>query len=374
MVVDPASTHQPGAVPNGTEPNGTEPNGTEPNGDPRNGQRRGRRPRELSVATIARLAGVSKPTVSKVLNGRSGVALTTRRRIETLLREHGYQRPGSVNPAPGIEVIFYELESHLAIEILRGVEQVASVHELSVGFTEARGRTVPGRSWAEQLLARRPVGVIAVYSAFTPEQHAQLAASAIPLVALDPVGEPLHATPSVGATNWNGGITATRHLLSLGHRRIAVIGGPREMLGARARLEGCRAALDAAGVQLDERLVRSGRFYFEDGQQLGRELLDRPDPPTAVICGNDLQALGVYATAWQLGLRIPDDLSVVGFDDIDNARWCCPPLTTIRQPLAEMAATATRMVLDLAAGQEMTRSRVEIGTTLVVRNSTAPRR
>ncbi|MDG4767456.1 LacI family DNA-binding transcriptional regulator [Solwaraspora sp. WMMD406] len=337
----------------------------------RDRQRRGRRRRELSVATIAELAGVSKPTVSKVLNGRSGVALDTRRRIEALLREHGYQRPGSATPAAGIEVVFYQLESHLAIEILRGVEQVASAHELSVGFTEARGRTVPGRSWAEQLLGRRPVGVIAVYSAFTPEQHAQLAASAIPLVALDPIGEPLHPTPSVGATNWNGGITATRHLLELGHRRIAVISGPADSLGARARLEGCRAAMDASGLRLDEALVRSGRFFFEDGQELGRQLLDRPEPPTAVVCGNDLQALGVYTAAWRLGLTVPRDLSVVGFDDIDNARWCCPPLTTIRQPLAEMAATAARLILDLAAGRPATNTRIEIGTTLVVRESTA---
>ncbi|WP_326555164.1 LacI family DNA-binding transcriptional regulator [Micromonospora sp. NBC_01813] len=358
--MDPASTHPDTPPAAGSTP------AEQPTG-PRRGRRRG----ELSVATIARLAGVSKPTVSKVLNGRSGVALDTRRRIEALVREQGYQRPGSVAPTAGLEVVFYQLESHLAIEILRGVEEVARANELSVGFTEAQGRTNPGRSWAEQLLGRRPVGVIAVYSAFTPEQHAQLAASAIPLVALDPIGEPAHPTPSVGATNWNGGITATRHLLDLGHRRIAVISGPVEMLGARARLEGCRAAMDSVGVRLDDDLVRSGRFYYEDGQRLGRELLDRPDRPTAVICGNDLQALGVYTAAWQLGLRIPDDLSVVGFDDIDNARWCCPPLTTVRQPLAEMASTAAAMVLKMAAGGSLSQHRVEIGTTLVVRGSTA---
>ncbi|MFY1655073.1 LacI family DNA-binding transcriptional regulator [Solwaraspora sp. WMMB762] len=340
-------------------------------GRPPEGQRRGRRRGDLSVATIAELAGVSKPTVSKVLNGRSGVALETRRRIEALVREHGYQRPGSASPTAGIEVVFYQLESHLAIEILRGVELVARTNELAVGFTEVQGRTEPGRSWAEQLLARRPVGVIAVYSAFTPEQHAQLAASAIPLVALDPVGEPAHPTPSVGATNWNGGITATRHLLDLGHRRIAVISGPLNMLGARARLEGCRAAMDSVGVRLDDHLVRSGRFFYEDGETHGRDLLDRPDRPTAVICGNDLQALGVYSAAWRLGLRIPQDLSVVGFDDIDNARWCCPPLTTVRQPLTEMASTAAGMVLALASGGVLPQHRVEIGTTLVVRGSTA---
>lgn len=336
--------------------------------------RRGRRRGELTVAVIARLAGVSKPTVSKVLNGRAGVAAETRRRVEALLREHGYRRPAAIAPAAVVEVVFHGLERHMAIEIMRGVERVARGHELAVGFTEVSSPTAPGRSWAEELLARHPIGVIAVHAAFTPDQHALLAAGAIPLVALDPSGEPLHATPSVGATNWSGGIAAARHLLDLGHRRIAVVGGPLDSLGARARLEGCRAALDAAGARLDDRLVRTGEFTFEDGAALGRELLGRPDPPTAVLCGNDLQALGVYAAAWRLGLRIPDDLSVVGFDDIDNTRWCCPPMTTVRQPLVEMGATAARMLLDLAAGDTPVQSRVELATTLVVRDSTAPPR
>ncbi|NUT48533.1 MAG: LacI family DNA-binding transcriptional regulator [Saccharothrix sp.] len=336
------------------------------------GQRRGRRRGELTVATIARLAGVSKPTVSKVLNGRAGVASETRQRVEALLREHGYRRPDAIAPAAILEVVFYGLERHMAVEIMRGVEPVARERELAVAFTEVVHPTSPGRSWAEQLLARHPLGVIAVYSAFTPAQHALLAASAIPLVALDPSGEPQHTTPSVGATNWSGGIAAARHLLDLGHRRIGVIGGPHRSLTARARLEGCRAALDAAGTPLDERYVRTGDFTFEQGRDLARALLSGPDRPTALLCGNDLQALGAYAAAWQLGLRIPRDLSVVGFDDIDNTLWCCPPMTTVRQPLADMGATAARMLLTLASGEDLPQSRVELATTLVVRESTAP--
>jgi LacI family xylobiose transport system transcriptional regulator len=336
------------------------------------GQRRGRRRGELTVGAIARLAGVSKPTVSKVLNGRAGVASETRRRVEALLREHGYRRPDAVAPSAVLEVVFYGLESHMAVEIVRGIEPVAREHELAVAFTEVPDTASTGRSWAERLLARHPVGVIAVYSAFTPEQHASLAASAIPLVALDPSGEPLHAIPSVGATNWSGGIAAARHLLDLGHRRIGVVGGPPDSLGARARLEGCRAAMDGAGAPLEDGLVRTGAFTFEQGRELGRDLLDRPDRPTAVLCGNDLQALGVYAAAWRLGLRIPQDVSVVGFDDIDNTRWCCPPMTTVRQPLAEMGTTAARMLLTLAAGGALDQPRVELTTTLVVRESTAP--
>jgi len=335
-------------------------------------ERRGRRRGELTVAAVARLAGVSAPTVSKVLNGRSGVALSTRRRVEAVLREHGYRRPDAIGPAALLEVVFHALESHLAIEIMRGVERVAREHELAVGFTEARGRQTDGRAWIEQVLARRPVGVIAVYSHSTPEQQAQFAASSIPLVALDPTGEPVHETPSVGAANWSGGVAATRHLLDLGHRRIGVIGGPDDILCARARLDGYRAAMDAARVPVDPRLTRLGLFSFDDGLRLGRELLGLAKPPTAVFCSNDLQALGLYEAARQAGVRVPQDLSVVGFDDIEFARWYGPPLTTVRQPLAEMGATAAGLVLDLARGVKPTHTRIELATTLEIRQSTAP--
>jgi DNA-binding LacI/PurR family transcriptional regulator len=327
----------------------------------------------MTVATIARLAGVSPPTVSKVLNGRSGVAPTTRRKVEELLREHGYRRPEVVGPAPLLEVVFDALESHLAIEIMRGVQRVARDRELAVGFTDTQGRAVAGRGWTEQVLARRPIGVIAVYSQLTAAQQAQLASSSIPLVALDPTGEPRHSTPSVGATNWSGGLSATRHVLELGHRRIAAVAGPADILCARARLDGFRAAMDVAGVPVHPDLVRPGAFSVEDGLTLGRALLRLPDPPTAVVCGNDLQALGVYEAAREAGVRIPQDLSVVGFDDIEYARWCGPPLTTVRQPLVEMGVAAAKLVLALADGETSAQLRVELATTLVVRQSTAPK-
>ena len=337
----------------------------------------GDRPREsrgseLTGATIARLAGVSTATVSKVLNGRSGVASETRRRVETVLREHHYRRPEMPARAASIEVVFYGMLSHLAIAIMHGVEQVARAHNLSVGFTDVLQLST-NRSWAQDLLARRPTGVITVHLTSPTEPHALLAASAIPLVTLDPTGEPQHPVPSVGATDWNGALSATRHLLDLGHRRIGVITGPPDRLCARARLDGIRAALDAEGIPLDHRLVRTGWWFaFEDGLNHGRELLRLADPPTAILCGNDLQALGVYEAARHAGRRIPDDLSVVGFDDITPAMWCGPAMTTVRQPFTEMGATAATLVVALAAGRPLGSDRVELATTLIVRESTAP--
>ncbi|WP_431924972.1 LacI family DNA-binding transcriptional regulator [Micromonospora wenchangensis] len=336
-------------------------------------QRRSRRRGEPTLTTIAQLADVSTPTVSKVLNGRSGVAAETRARVEALLREHGYRRPELGTPHASVEVVFYGMQSNLAVMIMQGVQQVAGAHRFAVGFTDARRQVSEGRFWARDLLARRPAGVIAVHLGFASEQHALLAASAIPLVVLDPTGEPpLHAVPSVTSTNWSGGFEAARHLLDLGHRRIGVISGPTERLCAKARLDGARAALEAAGVGLPARWLRHGHWFsFEDGLNHGQELLRQDPAPTAIVCGNDLQALGVYEAARLAGRRIPRDLSVVGFDDIPYTMFCGPPMTSVRQPLAEMGAVAARMVLTLAADKSLAQTRVELATTLVVRDSTA---
>ncbi|HYI22167.1 MAG TPA: LacI family DNA-binding transcriptional regulator [Candidatus Limnocylindrales bacterium] len=331
-----------------------------------------RRGKGTTISFIAAQTGVSVPTVSKVINGRSDVAPDTRRRVEAAIRDHGYHRPDrKQRVAPLIELIFHELDSEWAFEIVRGVENVAGRHHLSVVLSQLQGRHTPGRGWIEGALARRPTGVIAVFSDLSESMRNQLRTRGIPYVILDPTGEPLHDTPSVGATNWNGGLTATRHLLTLGHTRIAAIGGPREIMCSRARLDGYRAAMDAAGAAIDPALISHGRFQVEEGIERGLELLKMSEPPTAIVTGNDLQALGVYQAARDLRLHIPEDVSVVGFDDLPVARWVGPPLTTIRQPLVEMAETATELVLALARGEAPIQPRVELSTELVVRESTA---
>ncbi len=330
---------------------------------------------QVTMAEIAELAGVSVPTVSKVINGRSDVSPSTRRRVEATILEHGYRRSErSNNRSNLIEVLFHELESSWALEIIMGVEKVASEHHLAVVLSEMQGRRTPGRGWIEGVLARRPTGVIAVFSDLSEALRTQLRTRGIPFVVVDPTGEPLHDTPSIGATNWNGGLAATRHLLGLGHRRIGVICGPEQILCSRARLDGYRAAMDAAGVPIDPELIRHGAFHVKEGVEEGRALLRLADRPTAIFAGNDLQAFGVYQAAREARLHIPEDLSVVGFDDLPAASWVGPPLTTIRQPLVQMAVTAARLVMTLAGGEQPTQTRVELATELVVRESTAPPR
>ncbi|WP_370086867.1 LacI family DNA-binding transcriptional regulator [Streptacidiphilus sp. MAP12-16] len=326
-----------------------------------------------TLAEIAREAGVSAPTVSKVLNGRADVAAATRLRVEELLHRHGYQRRrGNSQAAPLLDLVFHELESSWAMEVIRGVENVAREEGLSVVLSESAGRLSPGQSWVDGVLARRPTGVILVLSNLDAAQQAQLTSRDIPFVVLDPAGDSGEDVPAIGATNWHGGLAATRHLLELGHRRIAMISGPSGMMCSRARIAGYRAALETAGVVYEPSLIRSGDFHHEAGYAAGLELLRLPDRPTAVFTGNDLQALGLYAAARELGLRIPDDLSVVGFDDLPIARWVGPPLTTVRQPLTEMAEAAARLVCDLARGNRPSTLRLDLATQLVERSSTAP--
>ncbi len=331
----------------------------------------GRQRREITVAQIAQIAGVSAATVSKVINGYSGVAAQTRLRVEEIMNERGYRRQEYGTPAAIIEMVFLSLDSPWALEILRGAEEVAQQDRLAVAVTDMKGHYRPGPSWSEEVLSRRPVAVIAVSVALSAAQRRQLDSRNIPLVVLDPSGEPAHQVASVGATNWNGGLAAARHLLELGHRRIAMINGPDELLCCRARLDGYRAAMDAARVSVHPALLRAGPLSVEGGLAQGRALLALPDRPTAVFTANDLQALGMYEAARRAGLRIPADLSVVGFDDLPLAQWCGPALTTVRQPLRQMGAAATNTALSQAAGQQPEFPRIELPTTLVVRDSTA---
>jgi LacI family transcriptional regulator len=332
------------------------------------------RQRRTTLAAIAAEAGVSLPTVSKVVNGRRDVAPATRALVERLLDEHHYTRAGTRrNRRSGlVDLVFNGLDSPWAVEILRGVEEWGSAHETGVAVSAVRHGNARPASWTSGLASHDTDGVILVLSEFTSSHLEQLRDADIPLVVVDPVNPPPPDLPSVGATNWAGGLAATEHLLGLGHRRIGAISGPSDHLCSRARTDGYRSALERVGIRFDPALVRSGDFEHEGGFLQGGELLDLPDPPSAIFAGSDQQAFGLYEAARQRGLRVPQDLSVVGFDDLPIARWVSPPLTTVRQPLAEMGRTAAQMLGDLIEGLPLRTVRVELSTELIVRESTAP--
>jgi LacI family transcriptional regulator len=328
--------------------------------------------RKTTLAAIAAEAGVSLPTVSKVVNGRPDVAPGTRARVEQLLDRHQYRRNGQrPHRRSGlIDLVFNGLDSPWAVEILRGVEEWGAERSIAIAVSSVRHGDARPASWTSTIAGHHSDGVILVTSTLTPTQVGQLRGAGIPLVVIDPANTPPPDIPSVGATNWAGGLDATEHLLALGHRRIGAITGPADTLCSLARLDGYRSGLDRASVAADPALIRYGDFHHEGGFARAVELLGLADPPTAIFAGSDQQAFGVYEAARQRGLRIPDDLSVVGFDELPVSRWASPPLTTVRQPLAEMGSTAAQMLGELIDGGPLRTNRVELSTELHIREST----
>ena len=331
----------------------------------------------VTLSDVASEAGVSLATISKVLNGRPDVSAATRARIEELLAHHGYQRRSgaTTTKAELIELVFHELDRIWSMELIDGVESVAKEQGLSVVLTVTGDRHSPGSEWLEGVLRRRPAGVVLVFSDLPPELRERLRSRAIPFVIVDPAGDPSPDVPSVGSANWSGGLAATRHLIELGHTRIAAITGPRDMMCSLARLDGYRSAMNSAGLTIENDWVRFGDFHVEGGRTQALTLLDRPDRPTAIFAGSDLQALGALEAARSLGLTVPDDVSIVGYDDIPLSRWVSPRLTTVHQPLRQMGVEAAKLVLSAARGEDAPGSaRMDLATSLVVRDSTAPPR
>ncbi|WP_194409507.1 LacI family DNA-binding transcriptional regulator [Microbacterium cremeum] len=325
----------------------------------------------ITLAEIAAEAGVSLATMSKVLNGRTDVAPATRARLEEHLARHGYTRRGMRQRSDFVELVFHELEPSWSMEVIEGVEDVAHAAGLSVVLTVSGDRHAPSADWIDGVLRRRPVGVVLVFSDIAERFREKLRSRGIPFVIVDPAGDPSPDVPSVGSANWSGGLMATRHLIELGHRRIAAITGPEDMMCSLARVDGYRSAMNAAGTPIDPDLIRFGDFHPGGGERHARDLLAFADPPTAIFAGSDLQALGAIAAGAAAGLRVPDDLSVVGYDDIALSRWMSPQLTTVHQPLRRMGEEATRLALRLADGAAVDTLRMDLATHLVVRGSTA---
>ncbi|MFI7127163.1 LacI family DNA-binding transcriptional regulator [Nonomuraea sp. NPDC050153] len=330
-------------------------------------------PRRATLATVAASAGVSVATVSKVLNGRSDVAPATRSLVESLLRQHEYVPATPRRELCGnVELQFDDDLNAYSTEIIQGA--VAAGAEIGVGIVVSIKKDLGhSTAWVRDLVAAGRTALIAVTcEQLAAQQVAALARARLPLVLIDPLNLQSASVTSVGSTNFAGGLAATRHLLSLGHRRIAYVGGPATAACNQARLHGYRAALEAEGAPVVPEYVRTGQFRYHDGLLGGAAVLDLPQAPTAIFAGCDEVALGVMEAARARGLRIPEDISVVGYDDTQVARMAAPPLTTVRQPLREMGGVALRTALRLAAGEKIDSHHVELATGLVVRGSTAP--
>jgi LacI family transcriptional regulator len=326
----------------------------------------------MTLQQIAKRAGVSTPTISKVLNGRRDVAPATRERILRVLHEQQYlPRGASTLPMAQrhIELVFDAMTNPNNLAMLRGVLQAAAEQGGHVAVSTVPENINP-RLWVNELDRVGRAGLIMVTSRLSSEQHKRLHEAALPLVLIDPINPVDPSLPSVGATNWQGGMAAVQHLLELGHRRIAMIRGY-ECLGDDARYHGYVAALSGYGIAVDECLIRRGDFSFHPTVVVAEEILQSSCPPSAIFAASDLEALGVMEAARRMGLSVPRDLSVVGFDDSAYASASSPQLTTVRQPFVHMGEVAYQLLSDQIDGRDSASIRVELAATLVVRESTA---
>jgi DNA-binding LacI/PurR family transcriptional regulator len=331
-----------------------------------------------TMAVVARMAGVSVPTVSKVVNGRGGVATATRDRVTAALRQVGYLREPSTpfdHRGSGrlVDVVMHGLRSTYAANVLGGIEAAAREAGLDVvvaaSEAELRHRESPSGGWLDHLIDRGTGGVLLVLVETTAAQHEWLTHFGIPCVVVDPITSPPAGVPTVAASNEKGGYYATRHLLELGHRRIAHIGGSAPKLCAQARLAGYRSALADAGLVVPAGYVLDGNFREARAQAAMDQLLSLPEPPTAVFAASDLMAVAAGRAIRARGLQVGRDISVVGFDDVEEARVTVPALTTVRQPLVEMGRTGLDLLTRLMRGEEVT-GHVKLPTELVIREST----
>ncbi|MFE7404563.1 LacI family DNA-binding transcriptional regulator [Isoptericola sp. NPDC057559] len=332
--------------------------------------------RPTTLADVAAAAGTTVPTVSKVLRGRSDVSAATRARVMAAVDSLGYRGRAGRGLAPSgdrpplVDLVLSGVDGTWANRALSGVEEAATAAGLDIVVSVARR---PDDAWLTRLLARHSRGAVIALVDTTREQLATLTAARVPVVLLDPVTQPPRTVASVGATNWAGGRAAAEHLLGLGHRRLAVLAGRRTHLYSQARVDGFRSATAEAGTDPGP-TVEHADWSRAGAAAAAADLLAGPDRPTAVFACSDRMALGVYDAAAAAGLRVPEDVSIVGFDDLPESEWVRPGLTSVRQPIAQMGAAALRMLLRLGeedpAAPTGDAPREELATTLVVRGST----
>lgn len=324
----------------------------------------------VTITDVAREAGVSVATVSKVLNGRDGVAPGTTLRVQGVIASLGYESSLVATSLRSrrtgvIGTLVADFEPFSA-EILKGV--ATALHGSDLELLAYSARRSDSSAWENRSLRRLSGTLIDGAILVTPSVVA--APVDIPVVAIDPHTGP-DALPTVESDNLAGALNATRHLLELGHTRIGFVAGRPDLRSAQLREQGYREALAEAGVAFDPDLVRVGRYEDELARDAVRDLLASPARPTAVFAANDVSALATMEIAADLGLRVPEDLSVVGFDDIPEATRVVPALTTVRQHMHELGAIATEMLLTLLDGRVPESTHVQLPTELIVRGSTA---
>ncbi|QTE30127.1 LacI family DNA-binding transcriptional regulator [Pengzhenrongella sicca] len=330
--------------------------------------------RRATITDVALAAGVSVSTVSKVINGRYGIAVATSTRVREVVRELNFEpslvaRSMRSHRTHVIGVLVAEFEPFSA-EILKGTAAaLADTDYELLAYTGSRQSR--GAGWERRSLSRLSGTLIDGALIVTPSVVD--ADPGVPLVSIDPHAGPA-GLPMVDSDSFTGAFLATTHLIELGHRRIGFMAGRADLESARLREAGFRHALAEAGIAADPELIRVGDYRRDSVRAPAAALLSLPDRPTAIFAANDLSAMGTMDVARELGLDVPGDLSVAGFDDVPESSRTTPPLTTVHQPLQEMGAAGITMLLALMDGTPVEQTHIRLPTSLVVRGSTSPPR
>jgi LacI family transcriptional regulator len=325
----------------------------------------------VKMTDVARTAGVSVATVSKVVNGRWGVSQATMDRVQQVIEQLGYEASLGAQSLRShrtnvLGILVSEFEP-FSTELLKGASRAVADtgYELLAYSGGARGADV---GWERRSLSRLSGTLIDGAIIVTPTVVETK--PGIHVVAVDPHTGP-SGLPTVDSDNFAGAVLATNYLLGLGHRRIGFLGGRQDLESARLREAGFRRAMADAGAAVDEALVQVGGYRPETATGPARELLTHKVRPTAVFAANDLSAIATMDMARGLGFAVPDDLSVIGFDNVPESALASPPLTTISQPLQRMGAEALRLLVDLIEGVERD-VHIRLPTELVERASCRP--
>jgi LacI family transcriptional regulator len=332
-------------------------------------------PQEITIFDVAREANVSYSTVSRVINNK-GVSAEKRERVLRAMAELGYVANLQARSLAGgksniIGLLVHSLTVEYFGEIARGVDEELASEEYDLMLYTTHRRKGRESAYVTRLTRNLVDGLLLVLPRNAEAYLETLRHRRFPHVLVDHQGLSFDV-PSVGATNWQGGYDGTRYLTELGHRRVGFITGDMALGCARDRLAGYQQALSDAGITIDPELIREGDFMQPKGFECANELLDLPSRPTAIFASNDVSAFGAMDAVRHRGLRIPEDVSILGFDDIPQAAQMYPSLTTIRQPLAEMGRAATQLLFTYINEPDAPIKRLELPTELIVRRSCQP--
>jgi LacI family transcriptional regulator len=325
----------------------------------------------VTIRDVAARAGVSVATVSKVINNRYGVASDTSARVQAVIEELGYEASLVAQSLRNhrtnvIGILVADLEP-FSTELLKGAADAIRGSGFELVVYSAGGHSGDRVGWERRYLSRLSGTLIDGAVLVTPTVVDVNYGA--PIVAIDPhTGQ--SGLPTVDSDNFRGAQLATGHLLSLGHRRIGMLTGRPDLESAQLRERGYREALQAAGVGVDESLIRCGDYDPEVSLEQARLLLTAPSPPTSVFAANDMSAIATIEVATELGLHVPADLSVVGFDNIPESALCVPPLTTVEQPIRKMGERSIELLLSLIRGERPLVTHITLETNLVIRQST----